>query len=150
MSGSASMALSTGQVSWTSGSQLDGSTLTTANRTTQFPDMAGVVAMATVRQDVALTADNTVVTVTASNILLTSDNATATNRTFTLATTGAQEGQKLTLRFSDGTNQCEIVATANNLLTDGVTITFNAVGQRVKLEFNEGKWEQASDLTAVA
>jgi len=123
----------------------------TGNVVAQLPNMADATLAAwTTKQTAALTADDTAITVTASNILLTSDNATSTNRTFTLATTGAVEGQKLTLRFSDGTNACEIVASANNLLIGGTTITFNAVGQRVEFEFNEGKWEQATALVAVA
>ena len=138
------------QMTWGTGVQIDGDTLPSGTPTVQFPNMAGRIAIQTDKQTAALTADDTAITVTASQILLTSDNATSTNRTFTLATTGAQEGQKLTIRFSDGTNACEIIATANNLLIGGSTITFNAVGQRVEFEFNEGKWEQATALVAVA
>jgi uncharacterized cupin superfamily protein len=137
-------------IDWSSGSSLDGYTLPSTSRSQKLPDMAGTVAVTTAHQTAALTAGGTAITVTASNILITSDNAIAANRTFTLATTGAQEGQRLTTRFSDATNQCEIAATTDNLTIGGATITFNAVGQRVEWEFNQGKWEQATALVAVA
>lgn len=61
---------------------------------------------------VSLTADNQAVTVgDRSHIVLSSDDATATNRTFTLSN-GLGDGQVLVLEWS-GTNAAEIVAATN-------------------------------------
>lgn len=83
----------------------------TANRTITLPNSSGTVTLAQTSTTAALTADNQAVTPGHNTrIQLTSDNATATNRTFTLSATGAIAGQIYVLIGPD-TNQCEIAAT---------------------------------------
>lgn len=73
-------------------------------------------ALVTLSAAVALTADNqAVVTLNRSFITLTSDDATATNRTFTLDAGVA--GQRLTLMWNDATNAGELVDTGNAKLS---------------------------------
>ena len=120
----------------------------TANRSQLLQDRAGTLGVLSSLQTESLTADDTAITVTSTTLLIQSDNATATNRTFTLATTGIVEGQPLTILFDDGTNQAELQSTTNNLTIGGATITFNAVGQLVDFKFVNGKWRQVSALVA--
>lgn len=69
-----------------------------------------------------LTADNQVVTVgSRSHIVLSSNNATPTNRTFTLSN-GLNDGQILIIEWS-GTNQGEILATSNCRLPSTMQFT---------------------------
>lgn len=83
----------------------------TADRTITTPNASGTVTLAQASTTTALTADNQAVTPGHNTrIQLTSDNATATNRTFTLSATGAITGQIYVLIGPD-TNQCEIAAT---------------------------------------
>lgn len=83
----------------------------TADRTITVPNASGTVTLAQGSTTTALTADNQAVTPGSNTRLqLTSDNATATNRTFTLSATGAITGQIYVLIGPD-TNQCEIAAT---------------------------------------
>lgn len=83
----------------------------TADRTVTIPDATGTVSLAQASTAVSLTADNQAVTPGSTTVIqLSSDDATATNRTFTLSATGAITGA--TYRFiGPATNQCEIAAT---------------------------------------
>lgn len=74
-------------------------------QTTSDNRLAGIV------KAVALTADNQAVSAVGTGFIqLTSDNATATNRTFTL-TASPIVGHTVTLESTDGTNLCEIADT---------------------------------------
>lgn len=75
-------------------------------QTTSDTQLAGIV------KAVALTADNQAVTATGTGFIqLTSDNSTATNRTFTL-TASSLVGHTVTLESTDATNVCELADTA--------------------------------------
>lgn len=67
---------------------------------------------------VTLSADNQeVATAATGNILLTSDNATATSRTFTL-TASSVVGHMITLIFISATNKCELAISSTAKLND--------------------------------
>jgi hypothetical protein len=66
------------------------------------------------KQSVSLTADDTAITVTRNFIEVSSDSGTATDRTFTLATTNMQAGVPVTISWS-GANAGEIVSGATNM-----------------------------------
>ena len=70
------------------------------------------------KTEVTITADNatTITPASASRILLVSDNATATARTFTLSTTGAVTGQTYVLIGPD-TNACELADSSPAMLS---------------------------------
>lgn len=83
----------------------------TADRGINWPDASGVVTLAQASTAVSLTADNQAVTPgSATRIQLASDNATDTNRTFTLSATGAITGQ-IYVVIGPATNACEIADT---------------------------------------
>jgi len=83
----------------------------TADRTITLPNVSGTVALSQASTAVALTEDNLPVTPgAASRIQLSSDNNTATNRTFTLSATGAITGQ-IYIVIAPAANACEIAAT---------------------------------------
>lgn len=105
----------------------------TADRTITLPDATGTVTLAQSSTAVSLTADNQAVTPgTATRIQLSSDNATATNRTFTLDATGAITGQ-LYVIIAPASNGCEIAATGIQKLSatwspgayDSLTLLFD-------------------------
>jgi hypothetical protein len=70
---------------------------------------------------VTITADNQVVTPTASFITIDSDNGTAANRTFTIA--NGSSGQMLNLKFIAAANQAELLDTGNAQLSVAWTPT---------------------------
>jgi hypothetical protein len=85
-----------------------------------FSDKAGTVATSQASTAVALTADNQVVTPgVAARIQLSSDNTTATNRTFTLSATGAVTGQIYVLiaPVATGSFLCEMADTGIQVLS---------------------------------
>lgn len=83
----------------------------TADRTATFPDASGTIALSQSSSAVSLTADDQAVTPgTSTRIQLSSDNGTATNRTFTLSATGATTGAIYVL-IGPETNQCELADT---------------------------------------
>lgn len=105
----------------------------TAARTSTLPDSTGTLMQAQASTTTALTADNQAVTPGANRILqLTSDNATATNRTFTLSATGAITGMTYIL-IGPASNQCELADTGIQKLsatwtpgpTDTLTLLFD-------------------------
>ncbi len=105
----------------------------TADRTVTIPDATGTVILAQASTATSLTADNQAVTPGTSNrIQLSSDNATATNRTFTLSATGAITGQ-IYILIGPATNACEIADTGIQKLsatwspgaTDTLTLLFD-------------------------
>lgn len=105
----------------------------TADRTITLPDASGTVRVAQASTTTALTADNQAVTPGSANVLqLTSDDATATNRTFTLSATGAITGA-IYILIGPATNQCEIAVTGIQKLSatwsptalDTLTLLFN-------------------------
>ena len=84
----------------------------TADRTVTIPDATGTVILAQASTTTSLTADNQAVTPGANNrIQLSSDDATATNRTFTLSATGAITGQ-IYILIGPASNACEIADTS--------------------------------------
>lgn len=83
----------------------------TADRTITIPNATGTMALSQASTTTALTADNQAVTPGSNTVLqLTSDNATAGNRTFTLSATGAITGQIYVI-IGPATNACEIADT---------------------------------------
>lgn len=99
----------------------------TADHTVTVPDSDGTVSLAQASTTTALTADNQAVTPGSNTRLqLTSDNATATSRTFTLSATGAITGQ-IYILIGPATNACEIADTGiqklNATWTPGATDT---------------------------
>jgi hypothetical protein len=84
----------------------------TADRTYTRPDASGTYILAQASTTTALTADNQAVTPGSNNrIQLSSDNATASNRTFTLSATGAITGQ-IYILIGPASNACEIADTS--------------------------------------
>ena len=107
----------------------------TADRTITLPNVSGTVTLAQASTTTALTADNQVVTPGSNTRLqLTSDNATDTNRTFTLSATGAITGQIYVI-IGPATNACEIADTGIQKLSatfspgasDTLTLLFDGV-----------------------
>lgn len=105
----------------------------TADRTVTIPNATGTVILAQASTTTALTADNQAVTPGSNNrIQLSSDNATATNRTFTLSATGAITGQ-IYILIGPAANACEIAATGIQKLSatwtpsavDSLTLLFD-------------------------
>lgn len=105
----------------------------TGSRTVTFPDSSGTVMLAQGSVTTALTGDNQAVTPGRNTRLqLTSDNATAANRTFTLSATGAVAGQIYVL-VGPASNQCELADTGIQKLsgtwtpgaTDTLTLLFD-------------------------
>lgn len=83
----------------------------TADRTVTLANASGTVALSQSSTAVALAGDNQAVTPGAASVIqLSSDNATATSRTFTLSATGAITGQTYII-LAPATNGCEIAAT---------------------------------------
>lgn len=106
----------------------------TADRTWTKPDATGTYMLGSASTTTALTADNQVVTPGSNRIIqLSSDNATATNRTFTLSATGAITGWDYVI-IGPATNQCEIADTGIQVLsatwspTAGDTLTLHFDG----------------------
>lgn len=105
----------------------------TADRTVTLPNATGTVALSQASTTTALTADDQAVTPGSNTVLqLTSDNATASNRTFTLSATGAITGQIYVL-IGPASNQCELADTGIQKLsaawspgaTDTLTLLFD-------------------------
>lgn len=101
----------------------------TADRTVTLPNATGTVSLAQNSTTTALTADDQAVTPGSNTVLrLTSDDATAANRTFTLSASGAITGQVYVI-IGPATNQCEIADTGIQVLsaawspTTGDTLT---------------------------
>jgi len=90
---------------------------------------------------VMIIGDDQVVTVNASYMFIDSDNATETNRTFTL-TNGNNAGQHLTLEFIEGTNKAEIVTGGNALLDAGAKKVFDTIGDKITFIWNGGAWSE--------
>lgn len=105
----------------------------TADRTITFSNTTGTVDLSQSSTSTALTADNQAVTPGVnSRLQLTSDNATAASRTFTLSATGAITGQIYVI-IGPATNACEIADTGIQKLsaawepgaTDALTVLFD-------------------------
>ena len=89
----------------------------TADTTATLPKATGTFSLAQASTTTALTADNQAVTPGPNTVLqLTSDNATDTNRTFTLSATGAITGQIYVI-IGPATNACEIADTGIQVLS---------------------------------
>lgn len=90
----------------------------TADRTLTAPNASGTLMLAMSSAAVSLTGDGQAVAPGASRIIqLSSDDANATNRTFTLSSTGAITGQTYVL-VAPATNACELADTSNQKLSD--------------------------------
>jgi hypothetical protein len=89
----------------------------TADRTVTIPNATGTVILAQASTATALTADNQAVTPGSNNrIQLSSDDATASNRTFTLSATGAITGQ-IYILIAPASNACELADTGIHVLS---------------------------------
>jgi len=129
---------------------IDSTNVTAGNKTQELADFGGTIAVWG-QQVVTLSADNTAIVVAGSQILLGSDSGTATDRTFSLSTTGVQGGQRVTIRFVSA-NQAELVASATNETIDGTTLTFNATKMTVTFEYDSTNtlWFQATPIVTTA
>lgn len=88
--------------------------------------------------EVTLTSDDqSVSTSNISFLKIYSDNATATNRTFTL--TNGITGQQLLLHWSSGTNRGELSSGGSNVIMH-YDWTPTAIGHTLSLKFNGTKW----------
>lgn len=105
----------------------------TADRTITVPNASGTVALSQASTAVSLVGDDQAVTPGASTVIqLSSDDATDTNRTFTLSATGAITGQIYVL-IGPASNACEIADTGIQKLsatwspgaTDTLTLLFD-------------------------
>jgi hypothetical protein len=105
----------------------------TADRTVTVPNATGTVALSQASTAVALAGDNQAVTPGAASVIqLSSDDATATNRTFTLSATDAITGQIYVI-IAPAANACEIADTGIQVLSaawspnasDTLTLLFN-------------------------
>lgn len=105
----------------------------TADAIAVMPQATGTVHLSQASTTTALTADNQAVTPGNATVLqLTSDDATDTNRTFTLSATGAVTGQIYVL-IGPATNACEIADTGIQKLSatwsaaaaDSLTLLFD-------------------------
>lgn len=95
----------------------------TADRTATLPNASGTVHLSQASTAVSLTADNQAVTPGSSTVIqLSSDDATSTNRTFTLSATGAITGQIYVI-IAPATNACEIADTGIQKLSATWTST---------------------------
>lgn len=95
-------------------------------------------------KQLTLTADNTVVSVRGVSLLrLNSDNATSTNRTFTLGA-GDKMGHQLSIIFEAASNQAELVSTGNAKLAGGATWTASTQYDSIQLQWNGTYWVEQS------
>jgi len=105
----------------------------TSNAT--FNDNVTIDSILTTRTSgvIGLVSDDSLITITSSVMMISSDNGTATNRTFTISD-GATVGQTLTIILweSGGTDKCELVDDANVGGLNG-TMTFDADMDNVSL-----------------
>ena len=70
---------------------------------------------------------------------LTSDSATATDRTFTLHD-GAKMGHQLTIVFESSSYACELASSGNVKLANGITWLANAAYDSLQLQWNGTYW----------
>lgn len=99
----------------------------TADRTWTLPDRSGTVRLSQTPAAPALSADNQAITPGADNyIAFTSDNTTATNRTFTIAAIGAVTGQVYVFvcDVANSTGRAEVASTGIQKLNG--TMSFDA------------------------
>ena len=92
----------------------------------------------------ALVSDDTLITITSSVMIINSDDATATNRTFTISD-GSTVGQRLTIiLFEDGgTDKCELIDAGTEAGLDG-TMTFDADHDNLTLIWYGSVWIEIS------
>ena len=93
---------------------------------------------------IALVSDDTLITITSSVMIINSDDATATNRTFTISD-GSTVGQRLTIiLFEDGgTDKCELIDAGTEAGLDG-TMTFDADHDNLTLIWYGSVWIEIS------
>ena len=113
--------------------------------THKFNDDVTIDSILTTRPSgvINLVSDDTLITITSSVMMISSDDATATNRTFTISD-GATVGQRLTIILYEagGTDKCELVDAGSEVGLDG-TMTFDADYDNVSLIWY-GAWVELS------
>ena len=112
----------------------------TSNAT--FNDNVTIDSILTMRMSgvIPIQADDTLITVVSSVMLISSDDATATNRTFTISD-GTTNGQRLTIILIEegGSDKCELVDAGSEAGLDG-TMLFDADLDNVSLIWYETYW----------
>ena len=93
---------------------------------------------------ITLESDDSVVTITSSCMILTSDDATSTNRTFTL-TDGTTAGQLLIIEWTGavGSKEGEILDAGSESGLNG-TMTFDALDDTIMLKWTGTYWRELS------
>ena len=112
----------------------------------KFNDNVVIDSILTLRSsaNVIINGDAKEVTVDASFMKITSDDATSTNRTFTL-TDGTYSGQVLIIHYFAATNQAEIVDGGSESGLNG-TMTFDNLDESLTLIWNGTYWTELSRI----
>ena len=124
---------------------LNESTLAIVNNVT-IGDNLTIDSILTLRHATTITleSDDSVVTITSSCMILTSDDATSTNRTFTL-TDGTTAGQLLIIEWigAVGSKEGEILDAGSESGLNG-TMTFDALDDTIMLKWTGTYWRELS------
>jgi len=111
-----------------------------------FNDNVTIDSILTLRHATTITleSDDSVVTITSSCMILTSDDATSTNRTFTL-TDGTTAGQLLIIEWigAVGSKEGEILDAGSESGLNG-TMTFDALDDTIMLKWTGTYWRELS------
>jgi len=111
-----------------------------------FNDNVTIDSILTLRQGttVTLESDDSLVTVTSSCMILNSDDATSTNRTFTISD-GATTGQLLIIEWlgAVGSKEGEIIDAGSESGLNG-TMTFDALDDTIMLKWTGTYWRELS------
>jgi len=120
--------------------------VTTGNGDHLFNDNVTIDSILTLRSsaNVIINGDDKEVTVDASFMKITSDDATSTNRTFTL-TDGTYSGQVLIIHYFAATNQAEIVDGGSESGLNG-TMTFDNLDESLTLIWNGTYWVELTRI----
>jgi len=114
--------------------------------THKFNDNVTIDSILTLRQGttVTLESDDSLVTVTSSCMILNSDDATSTNRTFTISD-GATTGQLLIIEWlgAVGSKEGEIIDAGSESGLNG-TMTFDALDDTIMLKWTGTYWRELS------
>ena len=119
---------------------------TVTHGTHKFNDNVIIDSILTLRSSatINLISDDTLITITSSCMIMTSDDATATNRTFTISD-GATAGQLLIIEWigAVGSKEGEIVDAGSESGLNG-TMTFDALDDTIMLKWTGTYWRELS------
>ena len=112
----------------------------------KFNDNVIIDSILTLRSSatINLISDDTLITITSSCMIMTSDDATATNRTFTISD-GATAGQLLIIEWigAVGSKEAEILDAGSESGLNG-TMTFDALDDTIMLKWTGTYWRELS------